>query len=120
MDERSTAMKAKANKHRKEQAQARRPAAEAQTRAQAGSQQQGSGPSSRQGGQAGSGGNAAQAGRMGAPEEAETQQSAQREGMGSHRHTRPNEQALDASADVDSLGTHERGAAISREDNEGS
>jgi hypothetical protein len=113
-------MKAKANKHRKEQAQAKRPATQEQTRAQSGSQQQGSAPSSRQGGQADNRGNAPQAGRMGAPEEAEAQQSAQREGMGSHRHTRPNEQALDAAADVDSLGTHERGAAISREDTEGS
>ena len=107
-------MKAKANKHRKEQAQAKQP------RAQSGSQQQGSAPASRQGGQADNRGNAPQVGRMGAPEAAETQQSAQREGMGSHRHTRPNEQALDAAADVDSLGTHERGAAISREDTEGS
>lgn len=112
-------MKAKANKHRKEKAQARRPATEQPTRADPGSQQQGSAQASRQGGQAGNRGNAPQAARMGAPEEGEIQQSAQREGMGSHRHTRPNEQALDAAADVDSLGTHERGAAISREDTEG-
>lgn len=113
-------MKAKASKHRKEKAQARRPATEQQTRAEPGSQQQGSAAASRQGGQAGSGGNVPQAGRMGVPEEGEIQQSAQREGMGSHRHTRPNEQALDAAADVDSLGAHERGAAISRKDTEGS
>jgi hypothetical protein len=49
-------------------------------------------------------------------DEAEVQRSAQREGMGSHRHSgRGNEQAIDAAADVDDLGNRIRGAANSRE-----
>ncbi|NML61726.1 hypothetical protein HHL21_11670 [Massilia sp. RP-1-19] len=51
----------------------------------------------------------------------EVQQSAQREGMGSHRHSsRGNAQAIDAAADVDDLGNHLRGAANSRNGNKGS
>lgn len=58
-----------------------------------------------------------QPGNLGMEEMLEVQQSAQREGMGSHRHSnRSNEQALDATADVDALGTHIRGAANSRAD----
>lgn len=61
-----------------------------------------------------------QAGNLGAQESSEVQQSAQREGMGSHRHTnRGNEQAIDATADVDDLGNHIRGAANSRADKKG-
>lgn len=61
------------------------------------------------------------AGNMGMDDTAEIQQSAQREGMGSHRHSgRGNEQALDAAADVDDLGNHIRGAASSRADKKGS
>ncbi|MEO7580062.1 MAG: hypothetical protein ABIT83_20830 [Massilia sp.] len=53
---------------------------------------------------------------MGDDEIAEVQQSAQREGMGRHRHThRGHQQALDATADVDMLGSQESGAAIARE-----
>ena len=49
--------------------------------------------------------------RMGNEQMAEVQQSAQREGMGQHRHSnRGNEQALDAAADVDSLGSHHSAA----------
>ncbi|MFL6656741.1 MAG: hypothetical protein ACJ8GW_01615 [Massilia sp.] len=45
----------------------------------------------------------------------EIQQSTQREGMGNHRHSaRGNEQALDADADVDDLGSHVGSAAHSR------
>lgn len=63
----------------------------------------------------------AQAGNMGMDETSEIQQSAQREGMGSHRHSgRGNEQAIDATADVDDLGNHIRGAANSRADKKGS
>lgn len=63
----------------------------------------------------------AQAGNMGMDETPDVQQSAQREGMGSHRHSgRGNEQALDATADVDDLGNHVRGAASSRADKKGS
>lgn len=62
-----------------------------------------------------------QAGNMGSQETSEVQQSAQREGMGSHRHSnRGNEQALDATADVDDLGNHIKGAANSRADKKGS
>ena len=58
---------------------------------------------------------------MGSQETSEVQQSAQREGMGSHRHSnRGNEQALDATADVDDLGNHVKGAANSRADKKGS
>lgn len=58
-----------------------------------------------------------QAGNLGSQETSEVQQSAQREGMGSHRHSnRGNEQALDATADVDDLGNHVKGAANSRAD----
>jgi hypothetical protein len=54
------------------------------------------------------------AGQMGGDETAEIQQSAQREGMGHHRHTgRERDQALDATADVDSLGSQQSGAAKS-------
>ena len=62
-----------------------------------------------------------QAGNLGSQETSEVQQSAQREGMGSHRHSnRGNEQALDAAADVDDLGNHVKGAANSRADKKGS
>lgn len=62
-----------------------------------------------------------QAGNLGSEETSEVQQSAQREGMGSHRHSnRGNEQALDAAADVDDLGNHIKGAANSRADKPGS
>lgn len=62
-----------------------------------------------------------QAGNLGSQETSEVQQSAQREGMGSHRHSnRGNEQALDATADVDDLGNHVKGAANSRADKKGS
>jgi hypothetical protein len=45
-----------------------------------------------------------------------SEQSAQREGMGNHRHSgRGNEQAIDAAADVDDLGNRIRGAANARE-----
>lgn len=58
-----------------------------------------------------------QAANPGAQQSAEVQQSAQREGMGGHRHSsRTNEQALDASIDVDDLGNHVRAAADSRAD----
>lgn len=61
-----------------------------------------------------------QAGNLGSQETSEVQQSAQREGMGSHRHSnRGNEQALDATADVDDLGNHVKGAANSRADKKG-
>lgn len=47
-------------------------------------------------------------------EVAEVQQSAQREGMGHHRHSgRGHEQAIDADADVDDLGSHHDGAGRS-------
>jgi hypothetical protein len=53
-------------------------------------------------------------GRMGGDDTAEIQQSAQREGMGHHRHTgRGREQALDATADVDKLGSQQSAAAKS-------
>lgn len=62
-----------------------------------------------------------QAGNLGSQETSEVQQSAQREGMGSHRHSnRGNEQAIDATADVDDLGNHIRGAANSQADKKGS
>lgn len=49
------------------------------------------------------------------PPVAEVQQSAQREGMGNHRHnSRGNQQAEDASVDMDDLGTHAPAAATSR------
>ncbi|MFP5391728.1 MAG: hypothetical protein ACLGI6_09300 [Gammaproteobacteria bacterium] len=52
---------------------------------------------------------------IGIDEVAEVQQSAQREGMGNHRHSnRGNEQAIDAVADVDKLGNHVSSAAKSR------
>jgi hypothetical protein len=61
-----------------------------------------------------------QAGNPGAQQAAEIQQSAQRVGMGSHRHSgRGNEQALDADADVDDLGNRVKGAARSRADKGG-
>ena len=61
-----------------------------------------------------------QAGNLGAQDVAEVQQSAQREGMGQHRHSsRGNEQALDADANVDDLGNHIRGAGNSRADQKG-
>lgn len=61
-----------------------------------------------------------QAGNLGSQETSEVQQSAQREGMGSHRHSnRGNEQAIDAAADVDDLGNHIKGAANSRADKQG-
>ncbi len=48
---------------------------------------------------------------MGSEQAAEVQQSAQREGMGNHRHSsRGNEQALDAAADVDDVGSHQSSA----------
>jgi len=50
----------------------------------------------------------------GGSQSTEIQQSAQREGMGRHRHSgRGNEQAIDAARDVDDLGSHQRGAAES-------
>ncbi len=49
--------------------------------------------------------------RMGNAAQAEIQQSAPREGMGNHRHSnRGNEQALDAAADVDDVGSHQSSA----------
>lgn len=51
---------------------------------------------------------------QGGSQSAEIQQSAQREGMGHHRHSgRGNEQALDATRDVDDLGSHQGAAAES-------
>lgn len=53
---------------------------------------------------------------QGGSHSSEIQQSAQREGMGHHRHSgRGNEQAIDAARDVDDLGNHQRGAAESGE-----
>lgn len=73
---------------------------------------------SRTGQQTGNPGIQQQGGRMGNEETAEIQQSAQREGMGSHRHSnRTNEQALDAASDVDALGSQNAAAGKSREDN---
>lgn len=58
------------------------------------------------------------AGPLDEEEPAEVQQSAQREGMGQHRHRgRGHEQALDGAADVDKLGSQESGAAKSNDDN---
>lgn len=52
---------------------------------------------------------------IGMDEPAEVQQSAQREGMGHHRHsTRGNEQNLDATIDIDDLGSHGNAAGSSR------
>ncbi|MES2899872.1 MAG: hypothetical protein V4723_09100 [Pseudomonadota bacterium] len=49
--------------------------------------------------------------RMGNQQLGEIQQSAPREGMGNHRHSnRGNEQALDAAADVDDVGSHQSSA----------
>ena len=59
-------------------------------------------------------GNLQQAGAEDAAPIAEVQQSAQREGMGNHRHSnRGNEQAIDATTDTADLGSHRRGAASS-------
>lgn len=53
-------------------------------------------------------------------EYAEVQQSVPREGMGNHRHSsRGNEQAIDADADVDDLGSHRGAAGHSRNDKQG-
>ena len=92
---------------------------------QKGNQQSGTGQGSMQGGTEPGQldvdrGIAPQAGNMGMEDTLEVQQSAQREGMGSHRHSnRGNEQALDATADVDDLGNRIRGAANSRADEKG-
>lgn len=52
---------------------------------------------------------------IGMDEPAEVQQSAQREGMGHHRHsTRGNEQNLDGTIDIDDLGSHGNAAGTSR------
>jgi hypothetical protein len=53
---------------------------------------------------------------MGDDEIAEVQQSAQREGMGHHDHRRRQKQAIDATSDVDKLGSQNSGAANSSED----
>jgi hypothetical protein len=54
------------------------------------------------------------AGEVGLDDVAEIQQSAQREGMGQHRHRgRGHDQAEDATADVDKLGSQQSGAAKS-------
>ena len=51
---------------------------------------------------------------------AEVQQSAQREGMGRRQHSnRANEQALDADADIDNVGTRNQSASRSRNDKPG-
>lgn len=96
-----------------------------QGKRQKGNQQSQAGQGSMQGGTAPGEpdverGGAPQAGNLGMEDTLEVQQSAQREGMGSHRHgNRGNEQALDATADVDDLGSRIRGAANSRADEEG-
>lgn len=98
--------KSKSGKRGKQKPDRRQPAAEG---AQQGSEQVG---------MAGSGTGGSDTGyRQGDVEPGdEVQQSAQREGMGSHRHGgRGNEQAIDAAADVDALGNRIRGAANSRE-----
>ena len=101
--------KSKAGKHGKQKPASKRPAP---GQPQEGSQQSGTPAGSSMGG-------TDEGGRQGdvdAADEAEVQQSAQREGMGSHRHSgRGNEQAIDAAADVDDLGNRIRGAANSRE-----
>lgn len=92
--------KSKSGKHGKRKPASKRPAA---GEPQEGSQQSGTAAGSSMGG-------------VDAGDEADVQQSAQREGMGSHRHSgRGNEQAIDAAADVDDLGNRIRGAANSRE-----
>ena len=61
-----------------------------------------------------------QAENQGVQQAGEVQQSQQREGMGNHRHSsRGNEQAIDADADMDDLGSHIKGAAHSSADKEG-
>lgn len=68
-----------------------------------------------QGGQQGAGAGNLQQEGFDDIEPAEVQQSAQREGMGHHRHSgRGNEQALDADKDVDSLGNRVSSAGSSR------
>lgn len=57
---------------------------------------------------------------MGDDEIAEVQQSAQREGMGHHDNRRRQKQALDATSDVDKLGSQNSGAANSSDDGAGS
>ena len=101
--------KSKSGSHRKQKPGNRQPAAE---QLQEGSAQGVTGGGSRMGPSAKGG----RQGDAGLGDEAELQQSAQREGMGSHRHSgRGNEQAIDATADVDDLGNRIRGAANSRE-----
>ncbi|HEX8613969.1 MAG TPA: hypothetical protein VF800_22050 [Telluria sp.] len=59
-------------------------------------------------------GNTQMADTIGIDEIAEVQQSAQREGMGNHRHSgRGNEQALDADDAQDDLGSHHSAAGTS-------
>jgi hypothetical protein len=101
--------KSKTGKHGKQKPASKRLAAGEK---QEGSQQSGTAAGSSMGGRQGG---------VDAGDEAEVQQSAQREGMGSHRHSnRGNEQALDATADVDDLGNQVKGAANSRGDKKGS
>jgi hypothetical protein len=57
---------------------------------------------------------------MGDDEIAEVQQSAQRVGMGHHDTRRRQKQALDATSDVDKLGSQNSGAANSNDDGAGS
>jgi hypothetical protein len=56
---------------------------------------------------------------LGDDEIAEVQQSAQREGMGHHDHRRRQKQVLDATSDVDKLGSQNSGAANSNDDGAG-
>lgn len=52
---------------------------------------------------------------IGMDEPGEVQQSAQREGMGHHRHTsRGNQQNLDGTIDIEDLGSHGNAAGTSR------
>lgn len=101
--------RSKSGKHRKQKPASRQPA---DGEPQQGSEQSGTGGGSAMGGaDAGS-----RQGDADPADEAEVQQSGQREGMGSHRHSgRGSEQSIDAAADVDNLGNRIRGAANSRE-----
>jgi hypothetical protein len=104
LQEEGAMTKSKTGKPGKQKPASKRPAA---GEPQEGSQQSGTAAGSSMGGRQGG---------VDAGDEAEVQQSAQREGMGSHRHGgRGNEQAIDAAADVDDLGNRIRGAANSRE-----